>query len=46
MVKKTCAAKLNDRGRVTIDVDVRRELNLEKGDYVELVVKPLGESNE
>lgn len=30
-----------ERGRVTIPADLRREMGLEKGDYVVIDVKPL-----
>jgi bifunctional DNA-binding transcriptional regulator/antitoxin component of YhaV-PrlF toxin-antitoxin module len=41
-----CSAKLNERGRVTIDVDVRRDLSLEHGDYVILTVEPVNGDND
>lgn len=44
MSETTCPAKLQDSGRVTIDVDTRRELELEPGDHVILSVKPLREA--
>lgn len=41
MTEAKCPAKVNERGRVTIDVDTRRELGLEPGDHVILSVEPL-----
>ena len=35
-----------EQGRVTIPAEVRRNLNLEKGDYVVIDVEPLGELDE
>lgn len=34
-------AKVLSRGRVTIPADLRRDLGLEKGDYVLVNVRPL-----
>jgi AbrB family looped-hinge helix DNA binding protein len=34
-------AKVQENGRVTIPVDVRRDLELETGDYVVIDVQPL-----
>jgi len=34
-------ARVIDDGRVTIPVDIRRELGLQEGDYVVLDVEPL-----
>lgn len=45
MTEAICPAKIQERGRVTIDVDVRRELELETGDHVLLSVKPVEEAN-
>jgi bifunctional DNA-binding transcriptional regulator/antitoxin component of YhaV-PrlF toxin-antitoxin module len=44
MTEATCPAKVQERGRVTIDVDARRELELETGDHVILTVKPVEEA--
>jgi AbrB family looped-hinge helix DNA binding protein len=41
-MKRAPARVIND-GRVTIPADVRRDLGLEKGDYVLIDVTPLGE---
>lgn len=41
MSKRRCPAKVLERGRVTIDADVRRDLGLEKGDYVVIDVTRL-----
>lgn len=41
MTEAKCPAKVNERGRVTIDVDTRRKLGLEPGDHVILSVEPL-----
>lgn len=38
--------RLLEQGRVTIPAEVRRDLELEKGDYVIIDVEPLGGSNE
>jgi bifunctional DNA-binding transcriptional regulator/antitoxin component of YhaV-PrlF toxin-antitoxin module len=38
---KQCPAKLLDQGRVTIDASVRRDLGLERGNFVLLQVEPL-----
>ena len=35
------ATKIQSGGRVSIDSEIRRELGLEKGDYVVIDVKPL-----
>jgi AbrB family looped-hinge helix DNA binding protein len=43
MSEARCPAKVHDRGRVTIDVDVRRELGIEPGDHVILSVERLEE---
>jgi len=43
MSKATCSAKIDRRGRLTIDVDTRRELDLEPGDHVILSVRPVEE---
>lgn len=43
MSEGTCPAKIQERGRVTIDVDTRRELGLEPGDHVILSVRPVEE---
>ncbi len=43
MSEATCPAKIQERGRVTIDVDTRRELGLESGDHVILSVRPVEE---
>lgn len=37
--------KVIDDGRVTIPADIRRELGLEKGDYVVVDVRPLEQEN-
>jgi len=41
MTESTCPAKINERGRVTIDVDTRRKLGLDSGDWVLIEVRPL-----
>lgn len=40
---KQFPAKVYSRGRVTIDRDVRAELDIEKGDYVMVTVEELDE---
>ena len=42
---RTCPARVRDRGQVTIDANVRRELGLESGDFVKLTVEPLEEDS-
>jgi AbrB family looped-hinge helix DNA binding protein len=37
-------ARLQENGRVTIPVDVRKHLSIEKGDYVMVDVKPIDEA--
>jgi AbrB family looped-hinge helix DNA binding protein len=46
MSEVMCPAKVHNRGRVTIDADVRRELGIEPGDHVILSVRRLGDSND
>ena len=41
MNRSKCPAKVLDQGRVTIDVDTRRELGIEPGDHVILQVEQL-----
>ncbi|MFC7071616.1 hypothetical protein ACFQJ7_17035 [Halovenus rubra] len=38
---KRCPAKVLDQGRVTIDASIRRDLELEQGDFVVLQIEPL-----
>jgi AbrB family looped-hinge helix DNA binding protein len=37
------STKVTQHGRVTIPADVRRDLELEAGDYVVIDVEPLGD---
>lgn len=39
-------AKVIDSGRVTIPVTIRERLNLSKGDYVIIEVRPVAEGND
>jgi bifunctional DNA-binding transcriptional regulator/antitoxin component of YhaV-PrlF toxin-antitoxin module len=41
MASKKHPAKIQNGGRVSIDADVRRELELEQGDYVMIDVETL-----
>ena len=41
MASKKHPAKIQNGGRVSIDADIRRELELEQGDYVMIGVEPL-----
>ena len=41
MAKRKVPAKVLHEGRVTVPKDVRRDLNLSRGDYVLLDVEPL-----
>jgi bifunctional DNA-binding transcriptional regulator/antitoxin component of YhaV-PrlF toxin-antitoxin module len=43
MATRRCPAKVLDQGRVTIDASVRRDLGLEKGDFVVLKIRPFEE---
>ena len=38
-------AKIQAGGRIQIAADIRRELDVEPGDYVVIDVKPLSEAN-
>jgi len=46
MVERQFPATIRQRGQVTIDKDVRDELDLGLGDYVILTVKPMERTNE
>lgn len=46
MSQETTACRLRDRGQLTLPVETRRELGLEKGDFVKLDVKPLAEGDD
>lgn len=46
MEPKTQPAKMQHGGRVSIDVEIRREFDLEEGDYVMITVRPMEEANE
>jgi bifunctional DNA-binding transcriptional regulator/antitoxin component of YhaV-PrlF toxin-antitoxin module len=39
-------AKIQAGGRISIEADIRRELDVEPGDYVMIDVEPLSEAND
>jgi len=39
-------AKIQAGGRISIDADIRRELDVEQGDYILVKVQPLPEAND
>jgi len=46
MAESKQPAKIQSGGRVSIDIDTRRELGLEQGDYVMIDVQPLPAGDE